>query len=214
MIVITAVLLLVVLIDMKMRPSVETMTAYQARLYAIQTINDAVAKELDAEKVTYDSMVKLSTSADGMVTAVETDMLALNRLKVGITNSVAQELKKLETADLKVPMGTLFGGQMFTGRGPLMGFRILHVGYVQSEIINQFDSAGINQTRHQIMLRISININALIPGYSADTEVTTNMCIAETIIVGTVPDAFTKVTGDNGSTISKLNDYRADNALE
>lgn len=214
MTIITAILLAVVLLDMKIRPSVETMAAYQARLFAIRSINDAVGEELASKNITYDSLIKLSTTAGGTVTAIETDMLSLNRLKVGITDAVVHKLNGLEAANLKIPMGTLFGGQIFSGRGPSINFRILNAGYVQSDIMNQFDSAGINQTRHQIMLKITIHITALLPGYSANTEVTTNVTLAETIIVGVVPDAFTKVTGDEGSTISKLNDYRADKAAE
>ncbi len=209
MIWITAFLLAVVLIDMQMRPSVETMAAYQARLYAVRAINDAIAQELAEENVTYDTLVKVSTGEDGLVTAVETDMLRLNRIKVGVTEEVVKELGELEAAHLKVPLGTLFGGQIFSGRGPLVDFRIIHAGYVETEIQNRFDAAGINQTRHQIMLSVTIHITALVPGYTADTDVTTNICLAETIIVGMVPDAYTKVTGDDDSTLHKINDYGA-----
>lgn len=209
MIAVTAFLLLLVLLDMQIRPAVKKMAAYQARLYAVQAINDAVTEELADRNVTYDSLVKLSKGADGAVTAIETDMLSLNRLKVGVTDAIVQKLRVLESSELEIPIGTLFGGQMFSGRGPAVDFRVLHVGYVQSDIQNKFDSAGINQTRHQLMLNTTITITALVPGYSADTEVTTNLCLAETIIVGTVPEAFTKVTGDESGLISKINDYNA-----
>lgn len=204
-----AVLLALVVLDMQVRPVVKSMAASQARLYAVQVINDAVTEELTREKVSYDSLVKLSHNNEGTITAIESDMLGMNRLKVGITQAVTEKLQNLGDTNLSIPLGTLFGGQWFSGRGPLVDFRIINVGYPQSEITNRFDSAGINQTRHQVMLNLSIKITAIVPGYTASTEAATNICLAETVIVGVVPGAYTNIEGDNSDTISKINDYAA-----
>ena len=212
--VITALLLALVLLDIQIRPSVKTMAVYQARLYAIEAINKAATEELSRQSITYSSLVKLNKNEKGEVTAIETDMLELNRLKLGITEAIVKKLNTLSSENLEIPAGTLFGGQIFSGRGPMVGFRILHTGYVESNIQNHFDSAGINQTRHQIMLKTIITITAMVPGYSAETSISTNLCLAETIIVGVVPGAFTSVTGDDGSNISKINDYNADNFVK
>ncbi|MEG0115112.1 MAG: hypothetical protein RSA00_01675, partial [Hydrogenoanaerobacterium sp.] len=82
MIVITAVLLCLVLLDMKIRPAIKTMAAYQAQLYAIAAINNAANEELSRQNVTYSALVRLSKNSEGEITAVETDMLELNRLKI------------------------------------------------------------------------------------------------------------------------------------
>lgn len=206
---ILAVALLLVLVDMQMRPAVKSMAAGQAKLYAVEVMNEAVAEELARERISYDALIKLSRNKDGTVTAIESDMLGMNNLKVGITQAVTEKLSKLGSTDLAIPLGTLFGGQFFSGRGPMVNFRILNIGYPQSEITNRFDSAGINQTRHQVMLRISIKITALVPGYAVSTEAQTNICLAETVIVGIVPGAYTNIEGDQSDTISKINDYAA-----
>lgn len=211
---ITSLLLALVVIDMQIRPSVKTMAAYQARLYAIEAINEAATGELSRQNVNYSSLVRLSKNENGEVTAIETDMLALNRLKLGITEAIVKNLNALSSQELKIPLGTLFGWQYFSGRGPKVDFSVLNVGYVESDITNIFDSAGINQTRHQLMLDTTISITAIVPGYSAETSVTTNLCLAETIIVGIVPGAFTNVTGGSESDISKMNDYNADNFIQ
>ncbi|MEG0115113.1 MAG: sporulation protein YunB, partial [Hydrogenoanaerobacterium sp.] len=100
-----------------------------------------------------------------------------------------------------------------SGRGPMITFHVLHVGTVKSDIQNSFDSAGINQTRHRLILKTAISITALVPGYSSETKVSTNLCLAETIIVGVVPGAFTTVTGDERNNISKINDYAQSNFM-
>ncbi|MEG1952888.1 MAG: sporulation protein YunB [Hydrogenoanaerobacterium sp.] len=213
MIVITSVLLCLVLLDMKIRPAIKTMAAYQAQLYAIAAINNAANEELSHQNVTYSALVRLSKNSEGEITAVETDMLELNRLKIGITEAIVNSLSELEAQNLKIPLGTLFGGQFFSGRGPMITFHVLHVGTVKSDIQNSFDSAGINQTRHRLILKTAISITALVPGYSSETKVSTNLCLAETIIVGVVPGAFTTVTGDERNNISKINDYAQSNFM-
>ena len=66
------------------------------------------------------------------------------------------------------------GGQILSGRGPEVEFRVIPAGYVHTEIYNQFQSAGINQTLHQIMLKVDATVSAVMPIYTVTTEVTTN----------------------------------------
>ena len=81
-------------------------------------------------------------------------------------------------------------------------------GYVRSSLSHRFDAAGINQTRHQIMLRLDASIIAVLPGYTTSTEVSTDFLLAETVIVGTSPDSFTQVlTGDDQSIDQLIADY-------
>lgn len=47
------------------------------------------------------------------------------------------------------------------------------------------------------------------PGYSVTTKVKTSYCLAETVIVGYVPQSFTEVTGDDRSNLSKIFDFGA-----
>ena len=91
-----------------------------------------------------------------------------------------------------------------------MEFKVLPVGYVQTEIYNSFQSAGINQTLHQIMLKVTATVSAVIPAYTVTTDVTTNLCIAQTIIVGKVPTAYTDINGEQSDLIGQINDYAAE----
>ena len=105
-------------------------------------------------------------------------------------------------------MGTIIGGDFFRGRGPKFHVKFDLASNILSDITSEFEDAGINQTRHKMMLNLTGNVYVIIPGYNTATQVTTSFCIAETVIVGTVPDNFTTVSGDNRSDISKVNDYK------
>ncbi|MBC8577139.1 sporulation protein YunB [Yanshouia hominis] len=195
-------------VDAHIRPVIQSMAAYQAKVYATRILNEAVEAQLAGESPSYRELVSLSTGDDGKINAVQTDVVRLNLLKAALTNAAADRLEELEQQTVLVPLGTLLGWQVLSGRGPLMEFRLVPAGYVRSSLSHRFDAAGINQTRHQIMLRLDASIIAVLPGYTTSTEVSTDFLLAETVIVGTSPDSFTQVlTGDDQSIDQLIADY-------
>lgn len=186
-------------IDSYLRPIVKTMAAYQAKVYATCAINNTVADYLNEWGTGSHRIIEVTYGAAGEVSTIQTDMVALNRLKAEITQAVTEEIIKLEEQSMKIPVGTLLGGQVFSGRGPGVTFKILPAGYVETNIVNHFDSAGINQTRHQIYIEITASVVAILPGYTSSTEVTTSICVAETVIIGAVPGTFAEFNmGESG----------------
>lgn len=212
--VIAIMLLTVALVDLRMRPVLETVVGYQTKAFSVQIINTAMQEEMAKEAVWYADMVKLSYNADGQVTSVETDIVAVNRLKTQMIAAVSESIGQRGNQTLRIPIGTLLGSQLTSGRGPSVEARVIPVGYVQSEIYNEFISAGINQTMHKVMLRTTVQMVAVLPGYNVSTESSSSFCIAETVIVGSVPEGFTIINGDDSSTISKVNDYKADSGSQ
>lgn len=191
--VISVIISLLTVLDMQIRPMIKSMAAYQAKVYATRVINEAVNLQLGAADTSYDSLIRVTSDNSGRITSVQTDMVKLNLLKSALTNSAAEQLSLLQNQIIRIPVGTLSGWQIFSGRGPRVEFKIIPVGYIQSTINHRFDSAGINQTRHQIVLRIDANISAILPGYTAASEVSTDLILAETVIVGASPESFTQV---------------------
>ncbi|MEG2295645.1 MAG: sporulation protein YunB, partial [Oscillospiraceae bacterium] len=177
-------------IDYKIRPLIKTVSSYQAKVFATKAINDAIAIELENQQLTYEDMVHITKNREGNITSIQTDMIRVNALKSKLTNATLEYLYDIENQVIGIPIGTLIGGQIFSGRGPKLEFTVSPSGFVQTEIYNNFTSAGINQTLHQIMLNLNIRVTSIIPGYTVSTDVSTNFCIAETIIVGLVPDTY------------------------
>lgn len=197
-------------IDARIRPIVKTMSAYQAKVFSGKVINEAVLNELSKEDITYDKIVTITLNEKGEVTSLQTDIIALNKLRTNIINSVLDSIDEISTQDIKIPIGTLTGVQILSGRGPRIDFDIIPAGYIETKMQNKFDSAGINQTRHQIMLTINLTVTAIIPGYTTSTDVNANFCLAETVIVGSVPEAFTQVIDSQGDTTGDIFDYGAE----
>ncbi len=197
------------LLDWKMRPIIQKSALYQAKNAATQAINDAVSEKLEELGVTYGSFVTLEKNAQGDIAAIQTDTVTANKINAALLDAVMQRLSEPDVQEIRLPVGTLFGGAFLSGYGPEISFRVIPEGYVESELKSSFQTAGINQTLHRIVFEIRVTVTALIPGYSQTTDVTNSFQVAQTVIVGDVPESFTEVTDGQSSTLSKLNDYNA-----
>ena len=197
------------LIDLRVRPYIQNISSYQARIYATKVINDALYSELAKENIRYDNLVTLTQNAQGEITSLQTDMVALNRLRGRATDAVIQEIANMDQQNIFLSLGTLSGVQLFSGRGPDLNLKVVPAGYMTTELENRFDTAGINQTRHQIMVKMDMRVMAIIPGYSVSTDIHTEYCLAETVIVGTVPEAFTQVADGNDDLTRQIFDFGA-----
>lgn len=199
---------ILVLVDMRVRPIIEKTAAYESKVLATRIINDTVYAELEDSELMYDDLVTLTYNSDNSVSSVESNMAAINRIKARITKSVNDQLALLDQHDLSLALGTVSGFASFYNQGPLIPVKVKPEGYVETTLISSFTDAGINQTLHQILVEIDVDIAAVIPGYTASAQVKTQFVIAETVIVGNVPGAYTHVISGGSDDIEGIiNDY-------
>ena len=200
---------LLLLTDLSLRPIVEKVNAYECHAAVTRIINDAVLFELERCGAEYSSLVYLATNDDGEVISVESNVMNINRMKTNIADRVEREIERLSAIDIQIPVGTLMGIQLLHGRGFTVGMSVKPLGYATTAVISEFTQAGINQTRHRILIEISATVDAIIPGYSTEVPVTTTVVAAETIIVGRVPEAYTHVVTESEELVGLLQDYGA-----
>ena len=190
-----AAVVVLVELDHAVRPVVITMAQYQARVSSILAINEAVLQELEDEQISYEDLVTITRDETGAVTSVETDAAAINRVKAQLTDAVSAHLAALELEEVEVPLGTLLGWQIFAGRGPTIRFQVVPASFVESNITSTLESAGINQTQHKILMEFTVEMSAIIPGYTTSVQVNTQVSIADTLIIGAVPEFYAIADG-------------------
>lgn len=198
-------------IDNHFRPIITQMAKVRVDYLASKAINEAITKKIDDGSLEYGKMVYFEKDIYGQITALKTDMIRINKLKADIINEVLDAVEGIGTSDLAIPLGNIINGNLLSGRGPRIPVRIMPIGTASANFSHSFESAGINQTRHQIMMEVQVNIDVLMPGYSAETVVTVEVTVAETIIVGAVPDSYTYFE-DGGKIFSNAEKYSS--ALE
>ena len=188
---------LVFFLDTQITPLVETSVKSQAQRLSVEGINQAVSEVLGDSQVEYQNVMRIEKDESGSIASIDTDTAALNALKAEINLQIQDKLKSYEKQEFSIPIGTLLGGDLFRDRGPSIPLRCTLLSNVECNFKSEFDSAGINQTRHTIILEVKTELRAMIPGYQTAMGISTDFCIAETVIVGEVPQFYAGLGGSS-----------------
>lgn len=168
----------------------------RARSLAVQVLNEAVEETL-ASGVKYDQLMIVSTGEDGHVRLIQANTAEMNRLASHVTLLAQQHLEELEEQAISVPLGSALGVPILAGAGPKIQVQILPVGAVMPRFDTEFQTAGINQTRHKVLLTLTATVRLVIPTGSSTLQATTQMAVAESIVVGQVPESFVDLNTDS-----------------
>jgi sporulation protein YunB len=175
----------------KIDPLTEELAQAQVSNLASQTINEAVAEQLRQDDIQYGDLVTLERDDSGGITALTTNMLEMNRLKTGLLSLLDGEKYDITGENLNIPLGNLSGIQLLSGRGPNIPVKVLAVSSTDAWFTGEFSEAGINQTLHRIMLSVTLEVMLLLPTGTVTERVDTQVCVAETVLLGQVPDSYT-----------------------
>jgi sporulation protein YunB len=176
----------------QLRPIVLQLAKSKVNETVLRTINTVIDREISRGAVEYSRLITLQKDINGNITALETNMASVNRLQTQISQGIVDELENAIISELRIPIGSAIGGELFSGRGPRMTVKILSVTYIRTKLENTFIDAGINQTRHKIILDVSVDVEVFVPGHRDVIEtIETQVEVAETIIVGRVPNVYT-----------------------
>ncbi len=182
-------LILIFQLNARLRPILLELARAQVSNCITAAIDEAVA----AQAVSYRDLVTLERAENGDIVALTSNMAQMNVLRAQLLDTALTALNGLETMEMEIPLGTILDWDLFSGVGPDVNVRVLYTGTASAEFDNVFSTAGINQTCHQIFFRIDADIAVLLPGRQCRTTVSTRVCVAETVIVGKVPETYLQV---------------------
>ena len=167
----------------------------QVRNTTSDLINDAIDKQIENGNIQYDRIVYFEKDLNGRITALKTNMSEVNRLKTDILNIINDEILALDTSDLGIPIGNLILPELLSGKGPDIPVQILSIRNSDASFTSEFTEAGINQTLQQLNMHVSVDVAILVLGKTESFTVSSQVVVAETIIVGDVPDTFLQTGG-------------------
>lgn len=157
--------------------------------------NDAIAKQIANGNIAYDRIVYFEKDLDGGITALKTNIGEVNRLRTDILNIINDEILALDSSDLGIPLGSLFLPEFISGKGPEIPVHIIAIRNSDAAFVSHFSEAGINQTLHQVTMVVSVDVAVLVLGKTDTFTMTSEVVVAETVIVGAVPDTFLQTGG-------------------
>lgn len=179
----------------KYNSAIRGLAETQVRNTTSDLINDAIDKQIESQNIQYDRMVYFEKDLNGRITALKTNMSEVNRLKTDILNIINDEILAMDTSDLGIPVGNLILPEFLSGRGPQIPVHILSIRNSDASFSSSFTEAGINQTLQQINMHVSVDVAVLVLGKANYFTVSSQVVVAETIIVGQVPDTFLQTGG-------------------
>ena len=161
--------------------------------------NDAIAKQIADGVIQYDRIVYFEKDLNGRITALKTNMAEVNRLKTETLNIINDQILAEDSDHFGVPVGSLILPEFFSGRGPQIPVRILAIRNSDANFRSDFTEAGINQTLQQLSMDVLVDVTVLVLGQTETFTVSSQMVVAETIIVGDVPATYFQTGGAYGT---------------
>ena len=166
---------------------------------ALEVTNSAVEKNM--ENITYDSLITITQDESGKVSSITANSIEINKLSGSIELAIKNELDNYHYSDMTLPLGGLLGSNLLGGYGPKIRIKNVMSGVISVKFYSDFESAGINQTKHKIILKINTKVMTIAPFYSDMQEFENEILVAETVIVGEIPVTYYNISG-----IENLND--------
>ncbi len=195
---------------LKMRPVILQNSQAAAERILLTAADEAVVSVLRDGNVSYADVVRLSTDSEGRVTSLQVDALNINILKSKISMGVSELVSENAEYHTSIPIGTFLGSEYTAGRGPKIPFTMQLTSTCAVDFQYEFKEAGLNQVIHRVLLHMTITGRLVMAGASDTFTVETSALVAETVIVGATPDAFTEVIESPGSDAAGIiNDYGA-----
>lgn len=188
-----AILLIIKLLFDYINPMFEDMCITKAKAVAIQIINKKTQDSID--KIDYNDLVTIIKDNNGNITMVKANAFSINRISVEITTDIQDTLQNESQTQILIPLGSISGNEVLSNLGPKIPIQINPTGVVTTEFRSEFEAAGINQTLHRIYLYTVCRINIITPYRILSNEVSSEVIVAESIIVGPVPDSYYNLEG-------------------
>ncbi len=154
-----------------------------------KTVNDSINSVIGRGVYGFDYFVNLEKDADGNVSAITSDMTHINTLSTDILNCVIESTDN-GVISVAIPIGNLTGLNLLLNKGPDVNVQIIMLTSSRVDFRNEIVSCGINQAKYQLVLEVTIDIDILIPWGTESASTVTEVIVADTVIVGKVPDTY------------------------
>ncbi len=181
------------MINRSLKPVIMSMAKQKGALAVSKIVNEAVTQAFDENSISYSDLVSLNYNSSGFVTSAEYNAPMINSLKLDIGERLIKGLEKLRESKIKVPFGSTSGDVSLSGRGPGIRVKIVSDAVPDIQLISDFESVGINTVKHDVILRVKVDGKVYLPPAEDDFCFTQDFVIAQTIIVGNIPEGYANI---------------------
>ncbi len=184
-------ILTVALVETTLQPLLHNISEATVTGIVTTIIHQAINDQTDT--LAYSDLVTVKTNREGQITLMQPNLQMVNELSSNITLAVQEALEKQQGKVVEIPISQIFGIEILSKFVPLLKAKILPYSAVKSNLVDKFESVGINQTKHKIYLEVKTKTKVVVPLISTNIRVTTEVPLTEAVIVGQVPEVYVGV---------------------
>lgn len=198
---------LTVMLFIRMYPIIREYAESRARSLAELLVNETVAQVLAERADLCRSMLQVTYNDHRLLSSVMADSVAVNTVKTAVATRVLEHLDTLSSLEVGIPLGTLLGVKWFSGWGPAVHFPVSVTSRVLTTVTSTLEAVGINQSAFRVLLHVHVTLSVITPEARSSVSVDSVFPMAETVLLGEVPDNLTEVYGDDQTLLGKIFDY-------
>lgn len=195
------------LLAMYVRPVVMEHAENAALWHAERAVNEAASQVLEQYAHLNENMITVSYTEQQVLSSVITDAAAVNTIRTAVGEAVMDRVEELNALTVDIPVGSLVGPDILSGWGPLLRFPLGVSAYVLSTVSSSLEAVGMNQSAYRVMIKVHVTLCVVTPGSRSNVTLDTALPVAETVLLGEVPDTLTEVYGDDQTLLGKIFDY-------
>ena len=183
------ILFIILYLNYIVNPVIIEYSIAKTRSLSQKAVEEAVYQTINQGFI-YDDLINITHDENGDVMYISTNSLQINLLARDLAKNSQKQLETMGNTGIDIPLGTFTGMPIFVGRGPEINIKLLPIGSIHCKFSSEFIEAGINQTNHKIYLTVTTNVSVILPTANQTVQTTTQIMIAESIIVGKIPDTY------------------------
>ncbi len=198
LVVVLVLLALLLLFNLRLAPLLVALSEIEAANTVEEMLSTAITQEMQRSPALYSELITLCYKADGSVASLSADTARLLSIRATLLLRVLEAFWQAGELEARVPLSSLLGLNFLSSRTSL-GIPLRLERELNGYFASTFEECGINQTHHRISFFVDVKIAVLVPSRLRYITVRREFPFAETVIVGDVPDAYTKIdrlTGD------------------
>ncbi|PRX21670.1 sporulation protein YunB [Orenia metallireducens] len=181
-------LFFIILVETTLQPILNNICEVEVTGMLTTVINKGINKATNG--LSYNDMVRIQTNRQGHIILMEPNLKFVNRLSSDITLEIQTRLDNLSEKVITIPISQIFGVEVLSKFSPRVNARIIPHGAVKTDVVDEFDSVGINQTRHRLYLKVNTKVRVVVPLTGTEIAVNTQVPMTEAVIVGQVPQVY------------------------
>lgn len=196
-IIILFVIILIVLLvttSYALAPKIEEIAVMKTKGEIQIIISETISEILEKNNFESSEIIVEQTDNNGKITGLQINSSVINKIYTDFIREINIKFAELRKTSFDIPISLVCKNVLIFGKGPSVKFTVLPASSIEAKIENNFISAGINQTKYQTSIIIKSYIVTALPLKNIFNEFETNLVIAESVIIGEVPDYFRNIT--------------------